>query len=150
MNKTIHNGAIFLRGEYGSRNRVFRLQVWHNNHYMNSPIMTFYLNIPRGLTVPTYDLEGEYASSRGNPYLRSRCSRAKRISITHFFGDVRTVLIPMYIFYSSTTGNWTTSFMARSLLYSFIFSGHIKVTCGAARLLSLPQCAWFITRFLVY
>lgn len=82
-----------------------RMQIWRSTNWSYRPVMTFYLNIPRGLTVPTYDLEGKYASSRGNPYLRSRCSRAKRISITHFFGDVRTVLIPMCVFYSSTIGN---------------------------------------------
>ena len=31
--------------------------------------------------MPTYDLEGKYASSRGSPYLRSRCSRAKRVGM---------------------------------------------------------------------
>ena len=63
-------------------------------------------NIPRGLTVPTYDLEEKYALLRGIPYLRSRCSRAKiqPCQVT-FNGIVRTVLIPMYVFYSSTTGN---------------------------------------------
>lgn len=50
-------------------------------------------NIPRGLTVPTYDLEEKYALLRGLSYLRSRCSRAKiqPCQVT-FNGTVRTVL----------------------------------------------------------
>jgi len=41
-------------------------------------------NIPRGLTVPTYDLDGKYALLRGIPYLRSRCSRAESVITVGF------------------------------------------------------------------
>ena len=59
------------------------------NHLHLARIMTFYETIPRGLTVPTYDLEGKYAclltkSNRGNPYLRSRCSRTNTIPLRLF------------------------------------------------------------------
>ena len=51
--------------------------------------MTFYETIPRGLTVPTYDLEDEVcmhitisfnSRSLSLSYLRSRCSRADKIA----------------------------------------------------------------------
>ena len=62
----------------GYRNRTDIISPWRGDAIPlgESRIMTFCETIPRGLTVPTYDLEEKYALLRGLSYLRSRCSRA--------------------------------------------------------------------------
>ena len=94
--------------------------------------MPFSENIPRRLTVPTYDLEGKYAclltkSNRGNPYLRSRCSRAKRVDaggIEPPLWEPKSHILPLY---------------EASILFSFALQSHwvgkvgFEPTCNQLR-----------------